>query len=156
MIVEILTRIINRFGMILYAMFNWQTLKNAKLHGIPKLINRPGIIIEKNVSINDNVLINGRGGVTIKEDSVLSYGVTILSTELDTTIWMKERNRNIHLDDQIIIGRNVWLCANVTVLSGVSIADDIIVGAGSIVTKNLEESGWIYAGSPAKKIKRIG
>ena len=54
----------------------------------------------------------------------------------------------------ITIGSNCWFGSNVTILPGVVIEDNVVVGAGSVVTKNLE-SGAIYAGNPAKKLRDI-
>ena len=51
----------------------------------------------------------------------------------------------------VTIGRNVWLGAHVTVLPGVSIGDNAIVGAGAVVTKNIP-ANETWAGVPAKKI----
>jgi acetyltransferase-like isoleucine patch superfamily enzyme len=66
--------------------------------------------------------------------------------------------RNDHPEWDIIapitIGDNVFFGKDVIILPGVNIGSNIVVGAGSIVTKNLE-SGWVYAGVPAKKIKPI-
>ncbi|HBQ4551752.1 TPA: N-acetyltransferase, partial [Escherichia coli] len=49
---------------------------------------------------------------------------------------------------------NVQLGAGAIVLPGVEICSNIIVGAGAIVTKNLEEPG-VYVGQPARKIKDV-
>ena len=54
----------------------------------------------------------------------------------------------------ITIGNDCWFGGNVTILPGVTIHDNVVVGAGSVVTHDLE-SGWVYAGNPAKKIKEI-
>ena len=53
-----------------------------------------------------------------------------------------------------MIGSDVWIGARVTVLMGAKINNRVVVGAGSLVNKDLE-SGYIYAGIPAKKIKKI-
>ena len=53
----------------------------------------------------------------------------------------------------IKISSNVWIGNNATIL-GVSIPDNVIVGAGSVVTHDLE-SGFIYAGNPVKKIGSV-
>ena len=55
---------------------------------------------------------------------------------------------------EIMIGSDVWIGARVTVLMGAKINNRVVVGAGSLVNKDLE-SGYIYAGIPAKKIKKI-
>ncbi len=52
----------------------------------------------------------------------------------------------------IKIGNNVWIGARVIILQGVTIGDGVIVGAGSVVTKDLT-SNAIYGGIPAKAIK---
>lgn len=54
----------------------------------------------------------------------------------------------------ITIGNDCWFGGNVTILPGVTIHDNVVVGAGSVVTHDLE-SGAIYAGNPAKKIRDI-
>jgi acetyltransferase-like isoleucine patch superfamily enzyme len=51
------------------------------------------------------------------------------------------------------IGNNVSIGSNSTILP-ISICDGVVIGAGSVVTKNIIEKG-IYAGNPAKKIKEI-
>ena len=52
----------------------------------------------------------------------------------------------------VIIGNDVWLCQNSTILSGISIGHGAIVAAGSVVTKKVENYS-IVAGNPAKHIK---
>ncbi|WP_459576678.1 LbetaH domain-containing protein [Companilactobacillus alimentarius] len=56
--------------------------------------------------------------------------------------------KSIHLQ------QNVWLGANVTVLPGVTIGENSIVGACSLVTKDVE-SNSVYVGSPAKKLRDL-
>jgi acetyltransferase-like isoleucine patch superfamily enzyme len=51
----------------------------------------------------------------------------------------------------VTIGRNVWLGCHVTILPGVTIGDNSIVGAGAVVTKNIP-ANETWAGVPAKKI----
>jgi len=53
---------------------------------------------------------------------------------------------------EVIIGNNVWIGNNVLILKGVSIGDNAIIAAGSVVTKNVPE-GSVVAGNPAKMIK---
>lgn len=57
-----------------------------------------------------------------------------------------------HVSEGITLGCEIWLGAGVKVLDGVSIGDRAIVGAGGVVTKDLE-AGAIAAGVPAKKIR---
>ena len=54
----------------------------------------------------------------------------------------------------IKIGNNVWICGNVTVLPGVSIGDNSIIGAGSVVSKDIP-SNVLALGIPCRVIKNI-
>lgn len=53
-----------------------------------------------------------------------------------------------------MIGRNVWIGAGVTVVPGITIGNNAVVGAGSVVTKNVP-ANTVVAGIPAKRIKTI-
>ncbi len=68
-------------------------------------------------------------------------------------IYVENKGRGL-ISNDIILGDRVWIGAGVTVLGGVEIGNDVIVGACSLVNKNLE-AGWIYTGIPAKKFKKI-
>ncbi len=63
----------------------------------------------------------------------------------------KKINEQPHKYEKIIIGDDVWIGANVTVLKGVNIAEGAVVGAGAVVTKNVRAYS-IVAGVPAKII----
>ena len=52
------------------------------------------------------------------------------------------------------IGRRCWICANVTILPGVTIGDDCVVGAGSVVTRDIP-AGTFAAGNPCRVIREM-
>ena len=52
---------------------------------------------------------------------------------------------------EVVIGNNVFIGMNSIILRGTHIGDNVIIGAGSVVSKDCE-SGWVYAGNPAKKV----
>jgi len=54
----------------------------------------------------------------------------------------------------ITIGNNIWIGGNCVIIGGVKIGDNSIIGAGSVLTKDVPEN-TIFAGNPAKKIKAI-
>jgi len=56
--------------------------------------------------------------------------------------------------EPVTIGNNVWVTTNVTILPGVSIGDNSVIGAGSVVTRNIP-SGVFAAGNPCKVIREI-
>ena len=66
----------------------------------------------------------------------------------------KERNKGLEYAKPIKVGNNVWIGGNVTVLPGVSIGDNVVIGAGSVVTKDIS-SNVIAVGNPCKLIKEI-
>ena len=57
-------------------------------------------------------------------------------------------------EDRIVIADDVWIGASVTILPGVSVGECSVIGAGSVVTKNVEPY-TIVAGNPAKVIRRL-
>ncbi|MGD1820445.1 MAG: acyltransferase [Pleomorphochaeta sp.] len=132
---------------------------NIVLYGVPKIYHKYNVKFGLNVRINEDVFINAVGGVYFGNNVTLSHGVSIISTTLDTIDWLQNNGEKIisrkHKSEQIILGNNVWVGANSTILSGTSIASNIIIAAGSIVCSSLLEENCIYGGVPAKKIKTI-
>ena len=109
------------------------------------------IEIGRDVSINSKSFINGCGGVTIGDNTRIGTQSIIIASN------HKFDDPDVLVKDAITkkgvrLGENIWLGARVTVLDGVQIANDTVIGACSLVTKPLTESG-VYVGVPAKKMK---
>ena len=66
----------------------------------------------------------------------------------------EERKKHLGYAKPVTIGENSWLGGNVIVLPGVTIGDKCVVGAGSVVTKDIP-SGYLAAGNPCKPIRKI-
>ncbi len=66
-----------------------------------------------------------------------------------------ERNTGVEWARPIRIGDNVWIGGSATILPGVSIGDNAVVGAGSVVTRDVEP-GIVVAGNPARMIRTVG
>ena len=66
----------------------------------------------------------------------------------------EERANGGLIPKPITIGDRVWLCGNVSVVPGVTIGNDTIIGAGSVVTRNIP-SGFIAAGNPCRVLREI-
>ena len=112
------------------------------------------------IKIGNNLLYNG-GIVTVAEnntsvsignDCMFSDHVELMSTD-SHTIFDDEYNI-INKANSIDIGNHVWLGAGSKILKNVKLADNIIVGAGSVVAKSFNEQNVAVAGNPAKIIKR--
>jgi acetyltransferase-like isoleucine patch superfamily enzyme len=80
-------------------------------------------------------------GIHIKEDSYVASGAIIFSHDF---------SRNIHADT--IIGKRCFIGANSIIMPGIIIGDEVLIGAGAVVTKNVP-SNSIAAGNPAKVIR---
>ena len=109
------------------------------------------ISIGQDVSINSKSFINGCGGVSIGDNTRIGTQSIIIASN------HKFDDPDILVKDQITkqgvsLGENIWLGARVTVLDGVEIPDNSVIGACSLVSKTLAEPG-IYVGIPARKIK---
>ena len=64
------------------------------------------------------------------------------------------RNKGLEYAKPIKIGNNVWFGGNVIVLPGVEIGDNSVIGAGSVVTRNIP-ANVVAVGNPCKLIKNI-
>lgn len=124
------------------------------LYGVPQVLYAKNISLAKNVRINEGVFLHGAGGIHIDENTTLSYGTALITESYDFSTYNAYIQRH-HQSRAITIGKNVWIGAKSIILPGITISDNIIVGAGSIVTKDLTDEYCIYAGNPAKLIKRI-
>lgn len=94
------------------------------------------------------------GGIHIKEGCIFAHDIQIMARNhvYDTPdlafIPYDSRNNNL----PVVIGEFCWIGARATILPGVSIGKGVVVGAGSVVTKNIPEYA-ICVGNPAKVIK---
>lgn len=66
----------------------------------------------------------------------------------------ERRNKGLEYAKPIKVGNNVWIGGNVCVLPGVTIGDNVVIGAGSIVTKDIP-SNVVAVGNPCKIIKEL-
>lgn len=64
------------------------------------------------------------------------------------------REKGYQYNAPVHIGRNCWLGAGVIVLSGITIGDNVVVGAGSVVTKDIPSS-VVAVGNPCKVLRKI-
>ncbi len=108
------------------------------------------IIIGDSVFIGRDCEFNIRKKIAIGKGSAVASGCRFIDHDHAT---IGERIDEIPgPEEEIVIGKYVWLGVDVIVLRGVTIADGAIVGAGSVVTKSIPACE-IWAGVPAKKIK---
>lgn len=108
----------------------------------------------KNISLGERVFINAgckfqdQGGITIGDDCLIGHNavLTTLNHSLDPD------HRGDMEPAPVVLGRGVWLGANVTVVPGVTIGDHAVVAAGAVVTKDVP-ARTVVAGTPARVIR---
>lgn len=116
-----------------------------------RIEGREFITLGNNISINAFVHIWGQGEVNIGNNTLIASHVSIISVTHDTNAKLF---KDSFIKKPVFIGHNVWLGSNCVILPGVTIGDNVIVGAGSTVTKDLA-SNALYIGSPAKKVRDL-
>ncbi|MCC5605524.1 acyltransferase [Nostoc sp. CHAB 5834] len=104
------------------------------------------------VYIGPNVLLDGRGGITIADNTTIGFNVVILSANHDYQSNDLPYQHNVYIHKPVVIGRNVWIGANVVIIPGVSIGDGAIVAAGTVVNANVEPLA-IVGNQPMRTIK---
>lgn len=92
----------------------------------------------------------GRGGIDIGNDVFIGPKVNFITINHD----VNPDNRSATYGRRIVIEDKVWIGINSTILPGVRIGYGAIVGAGSVVTKDVEPM-TVVAGNPARFIKKI-
>lgn len=111
------------------------------------------IYIGKDSYINGgHIFASKQARITIGDRCMISYCVhlrTDMHNYLDPTIPMKEQG---FTEQDIKIGNDVWIGYGAQIMSGVTVADGCVIGAGAVVTKNTEPYG-VYVGAPAHCIK---
>ena len=109
-----------------------------------------------NITIGENVMLNY--GCVILDVCPVSIGDHTLigpNTHIYTachSLNTQERLDDVEFGKAVTIGKNVWIGGNCCILPGVSIGDNTVIGAGSIVTKDIPEN-VIAAGNPCRIIR---
>ncbi len=110
------------------------------------------ISIGKRFFANFNFTVLDEAFVTIGDDCFIGPNVSIYTACHNTD--PVERNTRKEWAKPVTIGNNVWIGGSVTILPGVLIGDNVTIGAGSVVTKDIP-SNSVAVGNPCKVIKHI-
>jgi acetyltransferase-like isoleucine patch superfamily enzyme len=112
------------------------------------------------VELGEHVLVGpgsrifGHGGVSIGKYSMLGGGVSMISANYVCAVSRTPFQYQGYIHKPIKISSNVWIGDNSTILGGVTIEEDVVVGAGSVVPHDLK-SGYVYAGNPAERVRAL-
>ena len=111
-----------------------------------------------NIEVGENFYTNHN--CTILDAAKVTFGKNVfigpncVITTAGHPLDKEQRGKGLEFAYPITIKDDVWIGANVTILPGVTIGDETVIGAGSVVTKNIP-SGVIAVGNPCKVIRPI-
>lgn len=106
------------------------------------------VIIGNHVYVNTNALMMARGGITIEDDVQIAANVQLISNNHDVY------DRQILTCKPVLIKEGAWIGAGATILPGVCVGKYAVVGAMSVVTKDVPDFA-VVVGSPAKVVKML-
>jgi acetyltransferase-like isoleucine patch superfamily enzyme len=109
------------------------------------------ISVGRNVFVNQNCTFYDLGGLDIADDVMIGPNVSIIRTghPIEPSQW-----RAFVIGKPIVIERNVWIAAGATIIGGVTIGENSVVAAGSVVTRDVQPNALV-GGNPARLIRSI-
>jgi maltose O-acetyltransferase len=111
-----------------------------------------GISAGKSLSINSGAFIDARGGVFIGDNVMIGPFAVITSSNHAYKQVDAPMNTFDHILSPVVIGNDVWIGAHAVISAGVRIGNGVVVSAGAVVTKDVDNY-QIVGGIPAKVIK---
>ncbi len=110
------------------------------------------IEVGENFGANYGLTILDVGKVTFGDNAVIAPNVSIYTA--GHPVHPVSRNSGYEYGIPITIGNNVWIGGNAVILPGVTVGDNVVIGAGSVVTKDIPDN-VIAAGNPCRIIREI-
>lgn len=112
------------------------------------------LILGERVAINEfNNIRAGGSCINIGDGVLISQYVSIIGTNHSTQAGVFIRDQKWDATKRgVMIGKDVWVGANTVILPGVHIGDGCVIGAGSVVARDIP-AGWVAAGAPAKALR---
>ena len=120
---------------------------------IPPFYTTGGVDISvgRNVFVNQNCTFYDLGGLDIGDDVMIGPNVSIITSGHPIE---PSRRRARVVAKPIVIERNVWIAANAIIIGGVTVGENSVVAAGSVVTRNVP-ANVLVGGNPARVIRSI-
>lgn len=110
----------------------------------------------RNIHLGENVFINSgcrfqdQGGIWIGSGTLIGHNVVIATLNHD----LDPGNRQAMFPKPVVLGENVWVGAGAIIVPGITVGDGAVIGAGSIVTRDVE-ARMVVAGNPARPIREV-
>jgi acetyltransferase-like isoleucine patch superfamily enzyme len=109
------------------------------------------IRVGRNVFVNQNCTFYDLGGLDIADGVMIGPNVSIITTGHPLE---PSQRRAVTIGKPIVIERNVWVAAGATIIGGVTVGENSVVAAGSVVTKDVPPN-TLVGGNPARVIRAI-
>ena len=110
------------------------------------------IRVGRNVFVNQNCTFYDLGGLDIADDVMIGPSVSIITAGHPVE---PSQRRSVTIGKPIVIERNVWIAAAATIIGGVTVGENSVVAAGSVVTRSVPPN-TLVGGNPARVIRSIG
>jgi acetyltransferase-like isoleucine patch superfamily enzyme len=110
------------------------------------------IRVGHNVFVNQNCTFYDLGGLEIADDVMIGPNVSIITAGHPLE---PSQRRSATVGKPIVIERNVWIAAGATIIGGVTVGENSVVAAGSVLTRNVPRN-TLVGGNPARVIRSIG
>ncbi len=109
------------------------------------------IRVGRNVFINQNCTFYDLGGLDIADDVMIGPNVSIVTAGHPLE---PAQRRSITIGKPIVIEKNVWIATGATIIGGVTVGENSVVAAGSVVTKDVPPN-TLVGGNPARVIRSV-
>ncbi len=123
--------------------------RSVKIFPSAKIMYPWLLTVGNDVVISWNVIVYNLGAITIGDNTIVSQYTHLCGGTHDFNVPEFTLQRT-----GLTIGKNVWIAADSFIGPGVVIGDNVVVGARSVVLKNVE-AGMLVAGNPAMAIRKI-
>jgi acetyltransferase-like isoleucine patch superfamily enzyme len=109
------------------------------------------ITVGRNVFVNQNCTFYDLGGLDIADNVMIGPNVSIITT--GHPLEPSQRRASV-IARPVVIERNVWIAAGAIIIGGVTVGENSVVAAGSVVTKDIPPNALV-GGNPARVIRSI-
>ena len=133
---------------IMHELFYNQIGKNSVVNNQLTVVLPKNVTIGSGVTVMNGALMMAAGGITIEDKVMIAANVQLISNNHDPYV------RDVLTCKPILIKYGAWVGAGATILPGVTVGKYAIVGANSVVNKDIPDYA-VAVGSPAKVIKYL-
>jgi acetyltransferase-like isoleucine patch superfamily enzyme len=140
---------------------NFSATERFRIEAFDKFYDQkftPKIIIGTNVTFNTDIHIGCINHIEIGDNCLFASRIYITDHQhgdtSDGMIEISPLKRQLISKGAVIIEKNVWIGEGVVIMPGITIGESSIIGANSVVTKNVPKNS-VFAGVPAKLIKQL-